>query len=437
MRNRNRAIKIKFQEMILLILLEICTVYFIFSTVSQFNFRNNIIKGYEETYPIKDGMFISFREISNPEILDIKDAVDLQLERNLYSFLTTDNEVIDKLYYNTVNLYEEDILGIEKPKEKSFKTGISDNIIYSFLINKEYYDDYIKNNIVGSGFQDEDFISKDKSVPIIIGNSFKKNYDIGQVIKSDKLDRNFKVVGFLDKDRFIFTNNGLPSVGIENLNTSIIMPYNEEALKMAIKNNLSMMNEEDQSNEYSLLIYDLTSIIPTMTIKISPNYSLTKAKEILTNQLSNKGMNVELLTIKSDIDNFLEKFNDEILFNIILILILGILSIMILISTVNYKIIKFKFNIGILYSIGATTNEVFKIFFYKLLQSSFISLVIGSLIYISIRKTVYKFFVNNIYIEDILLSILIYISIIVFSFIVSITKMKKIAPVELLKEGRE
>lgn len=437
MRNRNRAIKIKFQEMILLILLEICTVYFIFSTVSQFNFRNNIIKGYEETYPIKDGMFISFREISNPEILDIKDAADLQLERNLYSFLTTDNEVIDKLYYNTVNLYEEDILGIEKPKEKSFKTGISDNIIYSFLINKEYYDDYIKNNIVGSGFQDEDFISKEQSIPIIIGNSFKKNYDIGQVIKSDKLDRNFKVVGFLDKDRFIFTNNGLPSVGIENLNTSIIMPYNEEALKMAIKNNLSMMNEEDQSNEDSLLIYDLTSIIPTMTIKISPNYSLTKAKEILTNQLSDKGMNVELLTIKSDIDNFLEKFNDEILFNTILILVLGILSIMILITTVNYKIIKFKFNIGILYSIGATTNEVFKIFFYKLLQSSFISLVIGSLIYISIRKTVYKFFVNNIYIEDILLSILIYISIIVFSFIVSITKMKKIAPVELLKEGRE
>lgn len=437
MKNRNKVIKIKPTEMLLLTLLEICTVYFIFSTVSQFNFRNNITKGYEETFPITDGIFINFREVVDPDKLDIKDTVDLQLERNLYKFLSTENNIIEKVYYNTVKLYQDDILGIKKPNEKNLKTGIPDNVIYDFFINKEYYDDYIKNHIIGTGFQDEDFVSKDKSVPIILGNSFKKTYNIGQVIKSDALDRNFEVVGFLEEDKFIFSNNGSPSVGIENLNTSIISPYNEEALKMAIKNNLSMMNEKDQSNDDSFLIYDLTSIIPTMILKINPNYYLTESIKILTDQLYDKGLDIELLTIKSDIDRFLEIFNDQIHFNTLLISVLGILSIMILVTTINYKIVKFKYNIGILYSIGATTNDVFKIFSYKLLQSSIFALLIGNLTYISIKKTVYEFFVNNIYIEDILISILIYISIIAFSFILSILKIKKITPVELLKEGRE
>ena len=120
-----------------------------------------------------------------------------------------------------------------------------------------------------------------------------------------------------------------------------------------------------------------------------------------------------------------------------MILVLGILSIMILATIINYKIIKFKYNIGVLYSIGATTNDIFKIFSYKLLQSSFLALLIGSISYILVKKTVYKFFVNNISIKDISIGSLIYIIIIVISFIVSINKIKKITPVELLKEGRE
>lgn len=437
MRNRYKVIKIKPIEMLLVTLLEICTVFLIFSTIAQFNFKNNIVKNYEKNYPLEEGVYTNLARIVDSEKLDIKEVEDLKLERNLYKFLTTDNDIIDKIYFNSMNQYKKNILEIEKPKEKDLKTRIKDDILYGFSINKAYYDDYIKNYIVGDGFQDEDFINKDKKIPIIMGNSFRKTYEVGQIIKSEALGKDFEVVGFLKKDRFIFASNGTPATGMENLNTAILSPYNEEALEIAIKMNLSMQKEEDRSNEDSLLIYDLTSIIPAMTLKINSNYSLTEAIEKLNNQLLDKGIEVELLTIKSDIDNLLDSFNNEIYFNMLMLSVLGVLSIMILITIINYKIIKFKYNIGILYSIGATTNDIFKIFSCKLLQSSVFALLMGSITYISVKKNVYKFFVNNINVQDILIGSLIYISIIAFSFIVSIFKMKKVTPVELLREGRE
>ena len=437
MKIRYKVIKIKPIEMLLVTLLEICTVFLIFSTIAQFNFKNNIVDNYEKSYPLEDGIYTNLARIVDSEKLDIKEVVDLKLERNLYKFLTTDNDIIDKIYFNSMKNYEKNILEIEKPKEKDLKIRIKDDSLYGFAINKSYYDDYIKSYIVGEGFQDKDFINKDKKVPIIMGNCFRKTYEVGQIIKSEALGKDFEVVGFLRKDRFIFANNGTPAAGMENLDTAIISPYNEEALEIAIKMNLSMQKEEDRSNEDSLLIYDLTSVIPTMTLKINSNYSLTEAIEKLNKQLLDKGIEVELLTIKSDIDSLLESFNNEINFNMLMLSVLGVLSIMILITIINYKIIKFKYNIGIVYSIGATTNDILKIFFYKLLQSSVFALLIGGITYISVKKTVYKFFVNNINFKDILIGSLIYISIISFSFIISILKTKKVTPVELLREGRE
>lgn len=437
MKNRYKVIKMKSPEMLLITLLEICTVFLIFSTIAQVNFKNNIMKNYEENYPLKDGVFLRLAGIYDSEKLDIKGDIDLKLERNLYKFLTTENDIIDKIYFNNMNYYQKNILDIKKPKEKNLKTGTYDDLLYGFSINKAYYDDYIKDYVLGNVFQGEDFTNKDKRVPIIMGNSFRKIYKVGQIINSEILGKDFEVVGFLKKDKFIFSSNGSPANGVENLNTAILSPYNEEALERAIKMNLSMQKEEHRSNEDSVLIYDLTKIIPTINLKINSSYPLTEAIDKVQNQLLDKGIEVELLPIKSDIDDFLDSVNNEIYFNMLMLLVLGMLSIMILVTTINYKIIKFKYNIGILYSIGATTNDIFKIFSFRLLQSSVFALLIGSITYISVKKTVYKFFVNNINVQDIAIGSLIYISIVAFSFIISMLKMKKITPVELLKEGRE
>lgn len=188
MRNRYKVIKIKPIEMLLVTLLEICTVFLIFSTIAQFNFKNNIVKNYEKNYPLEEGVYTNLARIVDSEKLDIKEVEDLKLERNLYKFLTTDNDIIDKIYFNSMNQYKKNILEIEKPKEKDLKTRIKDDILYGFSINKAYYDDYIKNYIVGDGFQDEDFINKDKKIPIIMGNSFRKTYEVGQIIKSEALE---------------------------------------------------------------------------------------------------------------------------------------------------------------------------------------------------------------------------------------------------------
>ena len=188
MRNRYKVIKIKPIEMLLVTLLEICTVFLIFSTIAQFNFKNNIVKNYEKNYPLEEGVYTNLARIVDSEKLDIKEVEDLKLERNLYKFLTTDNDIIDKIYFNSMNQYKKNILEIEKPKEKDLKTRIKDDILYGFSINKAYYDDHIKNYIVGDGFQDEDFINKDKKIPIIMGNSFRKTYEVGQIIKSEALE---------------------------------------------------------------------------------------------------------------------------------------------------------------------------------------------------------------------------------------------------------
>ena len=118
MKNRYKVIKMKSPEMLLITLLEICTVFLIFSTIAQVNFKNNIMKNYEENYPLKDGVFLRLAGIHDSEKLDIKGDIDLKLERNLYKFLTTENDIIDKIYFNNMNYYQKNILDIKKPKEK-------------------------------------------------------------------------------------------------------------------------------------------------------------------------------------------------------------------------------------------------------------------------------------------------------------------------------
>ena len=141
--------------------------------------------------------------------------------------------------------------------------------------------------------------------------------------------------------------------------------------------------------------------------------------------------------MKSDIDIFLERFNHEISFNTLILFIFGILSVLVVSTIINYTIQKFKYNIGILYSIGATTKDILNIFFRRILQISIIALILGGILYVVIRKSIYLFFVNEIKIEYIVYGSLVYMIIIGISFIVPIVKIKKYRPIDLLKDGRE
>lgn len=192
---------------------------------------------------------------------------------------------------------------------------------------------------------------------------------------------------------------GKPAYGIEGLNSSIVCAYNEKGLERAIKMNLSMKKDEDISNKDTVLIYDLPKIIPSIILKVRPEQELDQAIDELNKRLLNNGLSVELLSMKSDIDTFLERFNYEISFNTLILFIFGILSVLVVSTIINYTIQKFKYNIGILYSIGATTKDILNIFFRRILQISIIALILGGILYVVIRKSVYLFFVNEIKIE--------------------------------------
>ncbi|MDV4150207.1 ABC transporter permease [Clostridium sp. AL.422] len=437
MKNRFSAINIKPIELLFITIICSCTIYFIFSTISQVNFKSDILKKYEKNYPLDRGIFTSFSEVVDNERLIIKEDLDLKLERNIYSFFSSQKDIIDKIYFNNLKIYPMDVMNIKKESSKDLKLNGDNEILKFFCINKDYYIDYIKDYIDGVGFKDIDFKGDGIRTPILLGSDFKNIYKIGEIIQNEKTKETFEVRGFIKKDKFIFSMTGSPAYGMESLNNSIVSTYNEEGLERAMKKNLSMKNEKDIMDEDAVLIYDLTKIIPSIILKVSPEYELDQAMKELDKRLINNGLSVELLSMKSDIDTFIERFNHEISFNTLILSVFGILSIMVVSTIINYTIQKFKYNIGILYSIGATTKDILNIFFSKIIQISVIALVFGGILYVNIRKSVYLFFVNEIRIEYIIYGSILYMSIISVSFIAPIIKMRKYEPMDLLKGGRE
>lgn len=198
-----------------------------------------------------------------------------------------------------------------------------------------------------------------------------------------------------------------------------------------MKNNISDINLD------AVPIYDLSKIIPSIIIEINPEYLLKDATKILSNKLLDYGIYMELIPIKEDIDLFLSEFNNEISFNIIILNIFCVLSIIVISTIINYTIQKIEYNIGILYSIGATINDIVKILIKKLILSHIISLVLGNVLYLFIKKSVYLFFVSEIQGKYIIYTIIIYFIIITISFIAPIRKITKYTPIDLLREGRE
>ena len=437
MKNRFSAIKMKPIELLLIAIICSCTIYFIFSTISQINFKNDILKNYEKNYPLDKGIFTSFSEIADNEKLIIKEDLDFKLERNMYSFFYNQKDIIDKIYFNNFKIYPIDIINIKKPQSKDLKSNGYDETLKVFSINKDYYIDYIKDYIDGEGFESIDFERDIINIPILLGSDFKDIYKIGDIIENKKLNKSFQVKGFIEKDKFIFSMNGSPAYGIESLNNSIVCAYNEKGLERAIKMNLSMKKDGDIGNKDTVLIPDLPKIIPSIILKVSSEQKLDQAIDELNKRLLNNGLSVELLSMKSDIDIFLERFNHEISFNTLILFIFGILSVLVVSTIINYTIQKFKYNIGILYSIGATTKDILNIFFRRILQISIIALILGGILYVVIRKSIYLFFVNEIKIEYIVYGSLVYMIIIGISFIVPIVKIKKYRPIDLLKDGRE
>lgn len=437
MKNRFSVIKMKPIELLLISIICSCTVYFIFSTIAQINFKKDILKTYEKNYPLDKGIFTDFSEIADNEKLIIKEDLDFKLERNIYSFFNNQKDIIDKIYFNNLKKYPIDIVNVKKPKIKDLKSNGYDETLKVFSINKDYYIDYIKDYIDGEGFENVDFEKGSINIPVLLGSDFKGIYKIGDIIENEKIKKSFKVKGFIEKDKFIFSMTGKPAYGIEGLNSSIVCAYNEKGLERAIKMNLSMKKDEDISNKDTVLIYDLPKIIPSIILKVRPEQELDQAIDELNKRLLNNGLSVELLSVKSDIDTFLERFNYEISFNTLILFIFGILSVLVVSTIINYTIQKFKYNIGILYSIGATTKDILNIFFRRILQISIIALILGGILYVVIRKSVYLFFVNEIKIEYIVYGSLVYMIIIGISFIVPIVKIKKYRPIDLLKDGRE
>lgn len=431
MRKKYRTIHINNVEIVLLILLCACTSYFIISITAQLNFKKDIIKKYNNTYPVQNGVYLNFREIIDNNKLKFKKNEDLKIERNLYEFLAEQSDIIDKIYFNKTSIYKSDkvnirLLDIDKKN--------LDNTITIYYINKDYYFDYIKKNVLGNGFEVEDFnLSKDIT-PIIMGKNYDMYYKMNDIIENPKIGKKFKVVGFLEKGVSINNQGGTPSYSIQNLDNFIVAPYNQNGLKEAIYNELSMKNSEDINNINTIKIYDLSNIISTLIFTVKPNLDVSSSISELNDRLITNGVSTELVSLNNDIFSFFDKFDNQLKFNIFLLMILTISSIVIIGTIIDYTVMEYEYNIGILYSFGANKRDILKIFYAKILPFSAVSYIIGTIVYIIANKSIYLYFVNDIKIVYIVYGAILYFSIIICSLIMPINKIKSRRPIDLLRE---
>lgn len=433
MNNRFKIFKLKIYYSILILLVSVLTVYFIISTFSQVNFKRDIIEKYKESYPVDQALFIKFYGIEDHEKLEIKG--DLQLERNIYDFVKNESEPIDKIYYNVQKQFPIEKLGIWdiREKEKLYK-GAMNFSIYS--INEEYYEDYIKDYLEGDGFERSYFKSNIDKIPTILGSDFKGIYKLGEEITDNSSKKVYKIVGFLQKDRYIFSYTGTPAEGIQSLDKCIITPYNEEKLNNALFHEKIDPNEEGVTEE-SLSVFDLTKIVPAMMIKVKDKIDVEQSKSKLKNEASAKGMELDILTVREDIDTFLDKFNNELSFNVIILTIFSVLSIIIVSTIIKCMIERVKYNIGVLYSLGAVTKDIIWIILNKVTILLGTGFVLGIILYFKLKKVVYLFFANEVNYQYILGTLVIYIILILVSLVTPIIKLKRLKPIEILKEGRE
>ncbi len=118
------------------------------------------------------------------------------------------------------------------------KVGIS---LKSAQIGKRTYDSFsIENQLSdGSGFDSNDFVFNNKTIPAIMGHEYTKSVKIGDTLKFNYLTKNIfiKVVGFLKKDASVAINNN-----IYFLDRYIVIPSLEVNFKPAERNERDFQN---------------------------------------------------------------------------------------------------------------------------------------------------------------------------------------------------
>ncbi len=217
-----------------MILLVTCCVYLIGILISQGKDTKESIDDYQDTYGKKTYYYTNenIQDKIYYEYLAEENQTDIKHIENFLKKLQNEQEF-------SYVIISDQFLELEQNASEIFlygyESGDSESSIYQWegktyyytkclQVSEAFFQEYNVKISEGKGFNHEDYIlKKGQVIPILLGNSYKDFYQVGDTFSGEYLFKSFtwQVVGFVDEKTF-FYNRATNS--FESCERYIIMP---------------------------------------------------------------------------------------------------------------------------------------------------------------------------------------------------------------------
>lgn len=272
--------------------------------------------------------------------------------------------------------------------------------------------------VTGRGLEKQDFEMQDKKeIPMIVSNVYMGIINIGDVLTSRLDNKNYKVVGFFDKEIRWFSDQDPVSLNLVNLNDKVISPYlvDKTALNMEIK---SQQYYFIKNNQY-----------PISTIK---NNIIFLGRGL--------NFNIELESLDKKVSQAINEKKEVVFYDIFVSVFVIIISCFGLSVIMYYSVNLRKREFGIRIMCGGNIKHIKKLIvgeiFTLVLISSSLAYLIMIIISINNKTIDYDIITKNTFnIFDIKAIILIVAFILLFTLISALLPLKrlsKLTPKELI-----
>lgn len=391
---------------ILIIIQIMFWVFYMASFISILNFKTTFIKRFDEYYPRQNGARITFEKMM------INDSSEIEKIGEVYKCLDKNDipyEIVRDNYQSTdvieMNVFSQD-LGIfyGKYRDDEFPNKIIEpnSANYTFIKNKSKF--------IEGEIEESEWKVLDNKIPIILGSNLRKLYNIGDRISYSGDNKTYKGKEFEIKG---FFKAGVAfSTGTNSTNSSQIANG-----KVFIP-----LSKEDEISKFSF---------DPIVINLSEN-NLPKDISHIREQLNEISTNITIDNFDVDLNRFFDQIETSRLFEQIR---LGIISFIIgssIIISIGYRINISRERIGILYAFGGSKGYILKKVLEEFMVILFIGCLLGQVFYLKEGKSVYSFFLNENIGFNLVVATVLLILIILILVGISLRKINKLSPRELI-----
>ena len=390
---------------ILIIIQIMFWVFYIGSFISIINFKTTFIKRMDKYYPMENGAIISFEKLIMGKNMDEnQDKIFEVLDNNNIEYeVVKDNyqreDTIDmSLFSKDMNTFNSNYREDEFP----YKVIEPNTANYTFIKNKNKY--------IEGTISEDDWQINENEIPIILGSNLRKLYNIGDRIvyegNSEKYKgKIFEVKGFFKKD-VMFSTSASPTISSQITNGKIFMPIPKEDLITNINFDPIMVYLRGENLQNEILN--------------------------LKDQLNNVNSDISVNSFYEDLNGFLDEIKVNITYEKIR---LGIISFIIassIITSIGYVINTSRDRIGILYALGGSKKYIFNKALEEFMFIALIGCLLGEIFYLKEGKQVYTLFINENIGFNLLISTILLVFTILLVVLVSLRKINKLSPRELI-----